>query len=229
MAWEYISQVHGVENVLYDTADRPEFLHMIVGRYSDLVHDILDQLEEKGLLGYDRTEVHCSAAYTNELPAPGFDPAKPRAKDNWTAGLAQVFSCVSGRMHREFDLEYAVRWFSRFGLGYYGCCDPLDRKMDDVRILPNVRKVSMSSWVNVDLGAEAVSGDYVFSNKPSPAYLASPVWQPEVAEADLKKTLAACKRYNCPLEFILKDVSTVLYKPENLFEWERTAMRVVNS
>ena len=41
-----------------------------------------------------------------------------------------------------------------------GCCDPLDGKMKEVRMLPNVRKISMSPWVNQDRGAAAIGRDY---------------------------------------------------------------------
>jgi hypothetical protein len=63
-------------------------------------------------------------------------------------GLAQMFSTVSPRMFKEFEVDYASRICERFGLVYYGCCDPLDGKMTQVRQIPNVRKVSMSPWTN---------------------------------------------------------------------------------
>ena len=36
----------------------------------------------------------------------------------------------------------------------------------------------------------------------------------------------ACRRNNCPLEYILKDVSTVRYEPQRLFDWAKIAMEV---
>ena len=36
----------------------------------------------------------------------------------------------------------------------------------------------------------------------------------------------ACEKHGCPLEYILKDISTVGYEPERLFEWARIAMAV---
>ena len=87
-------------------------------------------------------------------------------------GLAQMFSTVSPAMFKEFEVDYARRICERFGLVYYGCCDPLDRKMDEVRMIPNVRKVSMSPWVDEERGAAEIGRDYVYSRKPSPALLA---------------------------------------------------------
>jgi len=45
-------------------------------------------------------------------------------------------------------IDYAVQWYEKFGLVYYGCCEPLDGKIDIVREIPNLRKISMSPWVD---------------------------------------------------------------------------------
>lgn len=227
--WDQIAMWKGVENALYDIIDRPDFIHRLVAKVTDAYISLLDQLEEKELLGWGQTRIHCTGAYTDELPAPGFDPEKPRAKDLWTFGLAQMFSTMSPAMYQEFELDYSRRWFERFGLVYYGCCDPLDNKMDIIRKIPNLRKVSMSPWVNVEKGAEGIGRDFVFSRKPSPAFLATKDWDPAVVERDLVETRDVCRKYGCPLEFILKDVSTVCYKPQRLWEWSRIAMKVAES
>jgi len=36
-----------------------------------------------------------------------------------------------------------------------------------------------------------------------------------------------CARHGCPVELILKDISTVRYEPQRLWEWEDIARRVV--
>ena len=227
-AWDAIVQWHGVENTLLDLMDRPAFMHSVIARLTDAQLSMLDQLEEKGLLGSGQRTVHCTGAYTDELPAAGFDARRPRARDLWTYGMAQIFAAVSPAMHQEFELDYASRWFSRFGLGYYGCCEPLHDKIAIIRKLPHVRKISMSPWVSVDKGAEQIGRDYVFSRKPTPALLAGDTWEPDAVERDLRGTLERCKRYGCPVEFILKDISTVRYRPQRLWEWADVAMRVVD-
>ena len=181
--WDVIAQWRGAQNVLFDLVDRPEFMHRIMSRLTDAYLAMLDQLEEQGLLGYGQATIHCSGAYTDELPAPGFDPHRPRARDLWTSGMAQIFSAVSPAMHQEFELDYAVRWYERFGLVYYGCCEPLHSKMEIIKRIPHVRKVSMSPWVDVDKGAERIGEDLVFSRKPNPAFLAGPTWDPRYRAA----------------------------------------------
>jgi hypothetical protein len=225
--WDPISTWMGVENALYAIIDRPELMHGLVGRMTDGYLCMLDQLEEQGLLCGPQSLIHCTGAWTDELPALGYNPEHPRLKDMWMFGLAQMFSTVSPRMFQEYEVDYAAKICARFGLVYYGCCDPLDRKMKQVRMIPGVRKVSMSPWVDQERGAAEIHGDFVFSRKPSPALLAYDGFDPETIRTDLQTTVDICERHACPLELILKDISTVRYEPRRLFEWARVAMEVV--
>jgi NADH:ubiquinone oxidoreductase subunit len=224
--WDPIATWMGVENACFALVDRPEFMHKLVGRMTDGYMSTLDQLEEQGLLCQPQSLIHCTGAWTDELPAPDYDPERPRTKDIWMMGLAQMFSTVSPRMFKEFEVDYAGRMCARFGLVYYGCCDPLDGKMNEVRLLPNVRKVSMSPWTNQERGAREIGNQYVFSRKPSPALLAWDTFNPENVREDLLTTRQVCEKYGCPLEIILKDISTVRYEPQRLFKWAEIAMQV---
>jgi hypothetical protein len=224
--WDSIAQWRGAEAVLVDLAERPEHTHRIMARLTEASLGQLDRLEARGLLGTEQRTIHCSGAWTDELPAPGYDAGKPRAADLWTCGMAQIFSGVSPAMHREFELDYAVRWYERFGLVYYGCCEPLDGKIDLVKKIPHVRKVSMSPWVDVEKGAERIGRDLVFSRKPSPAFLAGDTFRPEDVRRDLERTVRACRRHATPVELVLKDISTVRYEPRRLWEWAEVARQV---
>lgn len=227
--WDPISSWMSVEGACYALADRPDYMHRLVDRLTNAYTCMLDQLEEQGLLCGVQSLIHCTGAWTDELPAPGYDPKKPRCKDLWGMGLAQMFSTVSPRMFKEFEVDYAARLFSRFGLVYYGCCDPLDGKIREVRMIPNVRKVSMSPWADQIKGAQAMGGDFVFSRKPNPAFLAWDDFNLPMVREDLETTRDICKAYGCPLEIILKDISTVRYDPQRLFDWARVAMEVVQA
>ena len=226
--WDPISMFKGVENALYALADDPEFVHRMLARMMKSFTGMLDQLEEKGLLCETRlqTLIHCSGAYSDDLPASGYDAAKPRCKDLWIAGLAQMLSTVSPEMHQEFELDYVNPVFARFGLVYYGCCDPLDKKLDYVTKIPNLRKVSMSPWTNAERGAEGLGKRFVFSSKPNPSYLAGSGFCDGDVQKELLGIKAACDRNGCPLEFILKDISTLKHEPGRLFRWAEIAMEI---
>ena len=224
--WDPVATWMGVENALYALVDKPDFMHRLLARMTDGYLGMLDQLEMQGLLCWPQSLIHCTGAYTDELPAPGYDADKPRIRDIWMFGLAQMLSTVSPAMFKEFEVDYASRICARFGLVYYGCCDPLDGKMTEVRMIPNVRKVSMSPWVNEERGAAEIGGDFVYSRKPSPALVAMDHFHHDQVRDDLVKTKNTCDKHGCPLEFILKDISTVRHEPERLSEWARIAMQV---
>jgi len=224
--WDPISCIMSVEGALYGLVDKPEMMHALAKRYADGYMTMFEQAEAQGLLCHSQALIHCTGAFTDDLPAPGFDPAKPRMKDIWVFGLAQMFSTVSPEMFEEYEVNYVKPIFERFGMVYYGCCDPLDGKMNEVRKIPNVRKVSMSPWANKERGAEEISRDYVFSNKPNPAYIAFQSFDGEIVRKDLEETRDICKRHGCPLELIFKDISTVYNEPMRLKQWANIAMKV---
>jgi hypothetical protein len=225
--WDDIVAWRGAQVVLFDLADRPEHMHAIAARYTEARLAMLDQLEERGLLGRDQARIACTGAHTDELPAPGHDPARPRARDLWTYGMAQILASVSPAMFEAFEVPYAQRWYARFGLAYYGCCDPLHDRVDLVRRIPNVRKVSMSPWADVEQGAAAIGPDFVLSWKPNPAIVARDGWDPDAIERELRGVVETAARHGCPLEITLKDISTVRRRPERLREWAAIAARVV--
>lgn len=225
--WDTISTWMSVEDALYAIIDRPEYMQEMVRRMVAGYMSMLDQLEEQGLLCSQQSLIHCTGAYTDELPAPGFDPTCPRTKDLWMFGLAQMLSTVSPAMFEEYEIDPCIPLFERFGLVYYGCCDPLDRKMAQVRKIPNLRKISMSPWANEEIGAAEIKADYVFSRKPTPALLAWTNFDEKSVREHLQATVDVCAKYDCPLEFILKDISTVAYEPQRLWRWAEIAMQVV--
>jgi hypothetical protein len=221
--WDTIAHWMSVEGALYGLIDQSDMMHAMAKRIAEGYLLTLDQLEDQGLLCHSQALIHCTGAFTGELPAPGFKADKPRTKDIWMFGLAQMFATVSPAMFDEYEIAYMMPIFERFGLVYYGCCDPLDGKMKEVRKIPRLRKVSMSPWANRERGAEEIGGDYVFSNKPNPAYLASTSFDEDLVRGDLRTTKELCRKNGCPLEFILKDISTVHHEPRRLSKWAEIA------
>ncbi len=78
-------------------------------------------------------------------------------------------------------------------------------------------------------GAAQIGRDFVYSHKPSPALLTFDTFDPVRIREELLATRRVCEKHNCPLEIILKDISTVRYEPERLFQWARVAMQVVGA
>lgn len=226
--WDDLVRWRGLDNLFFDIADKPEFIHKTISKLTQIQHAILDQCEEKGLLCADQIPKNVAGYWTDLLPPQNAGSQKVRAKDIWGCGKAQIFSTVSPEMHNEFDIEYSKGWYERFGMSVYGCCEPLDDRLEYVKRIKNVRKISMSPWVkNRARAAEELGKDYIFWAKPNPAFLVESAWDPDKIREEILDYIDVCQRYNTPLELALKDVSTVSGKPENLWEWAKIMRDIV--
>ena len=138
-----------------------------------------------------------------------------------------MFSTVSPDMFREFELDYINPLAERFAYTYYGCCEPLDDRISMLKSISNLRKLGVSPWANVEKCAEQIGKDYVFSRKPNPANVAIATDR-DVIRRETEETVRACIKYGCPCEFVLKDISTVSSKPQNLIAWAETVSEVLD-
>ncbi|OQA47343.1 MAG: hypothetical protein BWY52_00235 [Chloroflexi bacterium ADurb.Bin325] len=226
--WDELIRWWGVEAAMKDLVDRPEMVEAAIARLVDGYIAMLDQWEALNLLtrNDDNTRIGSGGyGHTKALPGEPYDPQHPRPRNLWGCATAQIFGAVSPRMHWDFALKHEMRWLERWGLTYYGCCEPLDVKMSILRRIPNLRKLSMSPWIDIERAVRNVGTDYVMSRKPNPAVLAEDIWRPERARQDLVDFLDRAR--GCHVEIILKDISTVRYDPRRLWDWARIAMEVV--
>lgn len=225
--WDEIATLRGVGRLLGDLYDRQPFLRRVMETLTAFSLSRLRQMEELNLLEPHPLYLHCTPACTDELPPAGYRPDRVTARDVWGRYAAQVFAVVSPAMHEELDIAYARRIMGSCGLLYYGCCEPLDRKIGILRSLGNLRKVSITPWADADRAADAIGRDFVLSYKPNPAFVAVDTFDPEPVGAEISRVLAACARNGTTCEFILKDISSVRNRPANLFQWERTVMDLI--
>lgn len=228
--WDELIRWWGVQEVMMDLLLRPKMVHEIIARLVDAYLVRLDQYEQLNVLSLnnDNHRVGSGAyGYTNELPADDFDGTTVRPRDLWGNGAAQIFAAVSPEMHREFALKYEIRWMERFGLNYYGCCEPLDGKIDILKKVPRLRKISISPWARIEKAVEQMQDRYVISYKPNPAIFAEKQWDLAKARAELQSALQCME--GCSVEIIAKDLSTVQNEPRRLWEWSRMAAEVTDN
>lgn len=223
-AWDYLSQWLGIENSYIELLERPEFIHACMERITLALSSMIEQANELGIFDINTNLVHCSYTFSNALPGPDCDPENPTSKDTWAFGMAQLFTAVSPEITAEFEVPYMQRLFPYFGAIYYGCCDRLDDRLDIVARMPNIKKVSCSPWSDREAFAEKLPDEYIMSNKPSPAILATDTFDEQAARADIRRTIEAAKRHGKRLELILKDISTVRYDPPRLWRWAEIAI-----
>lgn len=226
--WDEIAVFRGAENLLMDLAARPEFMHKIARRFMEIARSGFRQLEEQELLDPHPVLLHCTPACAQELPAADF-AGRVRPRDSWGRCSAQIFSAVSPGMHDEFDLAYNEELFRDCGLLYYGCCEPLDGKIDILRRrFKNLRKISITPWADPRRAAESIGPDFVMAAKPNPAFVATPRFNPAPVEQEIARYCEACKENGTTLEFVLKDISTIANNPGTLTSWAATVNAVID-
>lgn len=227
--WDQMIHWYGIERLYMDMVDRPELVHALLTRFMQAVHEVLDRQQALGLLAASDGNFRVGSGglgITDELPQPDYVPGTPaRPIDQWGTSTGQIFSEVSPDMHEEFSLQYERPYLERFGLSCYGCCEPLHKKMDMLRSVKNLRRVSMSYWIDMPSAVEAVGTDYIFSYKPTPSVFAWDNWDPAPARANLQQVLEEAR--GCRLELIMKDISTVRNEPQRLWAWGEMAMEMV--
>jgi hypothetical protein len=229
--WDYLIRWWGVEEAMLDLVERPELVHAAYERMVDAWMVELDQFVQQNLLSLDCDNTRIGSGgygYVGDLPGPHFDLAQVRPHNMWGCSNAQIFSEVSPAMHWEFALKHDLRWLARWKHVYYGCCEPLDKKIAILRCVPNLRKLSASPWCDSENLIKQVGADYVLSRKPSPAVLAGDTWHADWAREELCRFLEKTDGH-CHVEFIMKDISTVRYQPQRLWEWARLALEIAEA
>ena len=182
---------------MLDLIERPDLVHAAVERMVDAWMVELDQFVALNALALDCNNTRIGSGgygYTRELPGADFDPDYVQPHNMWGCSNAQVFSEVSPEMHWEFAMRHDLRWLARWGLTYYGCCEPLHQKIDLLRQIPNLRKLSVSPRCDSQRVVQEVGTDYVISRKPNPAILAEDDWQPAAGAAGTGRIPGRCPR-----------------------------------
>lgn len=227
--WDYLIRWTGVTEAMIALYEDPDMINAAVDRLIDAWMVELDQFVEQNLLSLDCDNTRIGSGgygYVSDLPGNNFDPNYVKPHNMWGCSNAQIFSEVSPEMHWEFALRHDFRWLERFGLTYYGCCEPLQNKLDLMRKIPNLRKISVSPWNDYKKILPEIQGKWVASVKPNPAIFVDLPFSPEKAKNNLEMALNAGENFS-HIEFIMKDISTVNYQPQNLWKWAEIAMDVV--
>lgn len=225
--WDDIARYRGVTPLLMDLVERPEYTHQIVSKMTEYYISLSEQMEALGLYEMEPLHMHCTSALNSTLPGE-YDGETVKRSQIWGRGMAQIFASVSKEMHEEFDIDYMKKIMEPFGLVYYGCCEPLDKKIDLIEKLPHLRKISITPWADIDNAAEIIGNRYVIANKPNPASVAGKLDE-DALRAEISRILAACKRNGCSFDMVLKDISSAGYNVNNLIRWEQIVMEMVRN
>jgi hypothetical protein len=209
--------LRGLEQVFMDMVAEPEFLHTAMRFLTDGHKHLIKQYVALDLLSPNNDNTYHSTGgngYIDTLTPGQGGPV--RLSEMWASAEAQELDPVSPAMHAEFAMQYEQELLAPFGLNGYGCCDGLHRKLKDVMAMPNMRRISMSPFCNVDMAAPQVEDKFIFSWKPQPSHLVGR-FDEDLIRGYLRHTLDVCR--GGVLEIILKDTHTCEGRPERFDRW----------
>lgn len=216
----------GNDGLLMWVYESPETIHQLM---EYMVADRERQfsfLEERGLIVPNTDNMLAGPrayGYCSDLPSP--DQAPGKLGDLWCWAESQESTPISPAMFKEFVLPYLKRLTDRFGLVYYGCCEPQTDRLDMIiEAMPNLRSVSVTPWADFERTAEMLGDRYVFSRKPDPVPISGPEPHWDRVEADLQRTYDAAR--DCPVELLFRDVYDIGGDRSRLARWVALARSV---
>jgi hypothetical protein len=219
----------GNDNLLTWVYDDPSLLHSIMKVIRDDRKAHFKFMEKEGLL-YANTDtwMPCPGSYgfVSDLPEAGSDGGRVTVKDCWCWTDSQESAPISPAMFEEFFLPYMAEVARPFGLTYYGCCEAVHDRFEAVaKAIGNLRAVSVSGWTDFGRMGELLGKRYVYSRKPTPAYIsgANPDW--ELLKKDVRGTLDAAK--GCNLELCFRDIYTINGDRARLARWVRMTRAMI--
>jgi hypothetical protein len=212
----------GLENLMMLFYDDPDGVHALMRFFRDDSINMLNWFEREGLLhdNCDADNVGSGGAgHTDALPQPGRPEDAPvKLMDMWGFSESQETVGVGADMFAEFVLPYQAEIAQKFGLNYYGCCEPLHERFKHVRqAIPRLRRVSVAPWTDVASMVEQAGRDYVLCRKPMPTPVAGPTFNEPEIRKEFQETLKLAGHLN--LEFIIKDTHTINHEPWRIGRW----------
>jgi hypothetical protein len=219
--------LRGLDQFMWDIHDHPRMVHRAMAFFEEGYRRYVQQLVDLGLLDTNNDGTYHSSGgvgYTTELPGPDYDPDHVLPHNLWASAESQEMAQVSPAAHEEFVMQYERRLLAPFGLNGYGCCEDLTHKLDRVKAIPNMRRISISPFADVAACAEQLGADYIFSWKPNPAYLVGD-FDPDQIRTYVREALDAAR--GCVLEIILKDTHTCEHHPERFTAWTDVVRELV--
>ena len=223
LTWECI-KLRGLEQFMMDMYDDPEGLHALMAWLRDDQLQLMDQMENAGIVDSNSVCNHIGSGgigLTSRLPTadPQVQGYKQHVgfKGRWGLSESQETVGVGPEMFKDFILPYQAPIFARFGLLYYGCCEPLDQRLNLILPLaPNLHAISVSPWSDAALLYGLVGRRQVMCVKPNPAHVCVG-FNEEAVRASFRKTLDGAR--DGVLQFVLKDTHTIENEPERFARW----------
>ena len=223
-----LGYIRGVEGMMWDMADRPEWLHKIVGFMGSGIAEVQDAAEAAGDFALF-TQTNQAMAYSRELPWPSADSTPVHRDKLWAFCASQETAVVSPAMWEEFILNYQKPVYGRYGLLSYGCCEDMTRKFPIVkRELKNLRRVAVTPWANLRSCSEALGSEYVLSWRPSPTDMVAMDFDAQRVKSAVREAFRLAGEHKNHIDVTLKDVETVSGNPNAVKNFVKAVRKVTD-
>lgn len=142
--FEWAVRMRGMDNLLYDVYDAPEFVHRLMNFITTGMERYHRAREAAGAL--DAEASWGFHMYYDEPP----EGAEARLDGCWAYVHAQSSASFSPAMYEEFVQPYNARIASMFARVYYHGCEDLSDKCPVIKRLPHLRLFHVSPWTPLE-------------------------------------------------------------------------------
>ena len=218
----------GNENLMFWPYDHPEALKWLLDFLIEDRRRFIKWLQDEKLMALNTDNQFAGPSgygYVSDLPAAD-SGAAPVAKNCWAWVESQETNLYSPQMFDELFLPYLAEYGNLFGMVTYGCCEPVDDRIEYIKKgMPTLRTVSVSGWNNFERVAEALGRDYVYCRKPNPTFISGAEGDWQGMREDIQRTWNCTK--NQPVEFIVRDVYDVAGDIDRLPKWVTMVKEII--
>jgi len=211
------AKLRGLEQMMWDIYDRPEWLHRLLAKMRDAILRSIDETEAAGAFRFTNHQ-NQAMPYARELAPPRAGGPAVRARDLWVFGASQETTTYGPAHFEEFMFRYQKPILARFGLCAYGCCEDLSTKIGVLRSLPNLRRIAVAPLADVRRSAEAIGRDFIASWRPNPTDVSFGVDEDAVRRG-CRKAFDIFDACGCRFDVTMKDVETVGADPTAIPRW----------
>ena len=220
-----LGYLRDIGQFMLDMTLNPEWLHRVVGTMSRGIQQAQNEAEAAGDW-HLCDHANQAMSYSKDLADPQPGGESVTRKQLWAFFSAQEMAQVGPAMHEEFILNYQMPMMEKFGLIAYGCCEDYTHKIDMLRKVPNLRRIGVTPVADVAKCAEQIKDEYVFSWRPNPSQMICCGFDPDLIRKVVRDAMDASK--GCHVDITLKDIQTVLGKPQDLTEWVKIVRSITD-